>query len=239
MRSAILKSVLSVALCSIVAMLAMPCQAKTAKDGKYNPVSALAKDQNPLRWQQQLKWTAGAYELEYPELKLLGWREVGVLNNQKDIDEFIAGNVDKDKLYSHIIDYKNKKYEIAPLSQLAKKYDVWKNANFDSAKRAYGDKLVGVKVVELQWQYKGKKFVEKIAVTDKHDEVCEFIHTKLHRGATVSSCEGSFTHEEKKMIITVLNRTQASISCFMPKSISLSSIPSLFAKARLRITPRE
>ena len=171
MRSAILKSVLSVALCSIVAMLAMPCQAKTAKDGKYNPVSALAKDQNPLRWQQQLKWTAGAYELEYPELKLLGWREVGVLNNQKDIDQFIAGNVDKDKLYSHIIDYKNKKYEIAPLSQLAKKYDVWKNANFDSAKRAYGDKLVGEKVVELQWQYKGKKFVEKIAVTDKHDEM--------------------------------------------------------------------
>ena len=124
MRSAILKSVLSVALCSIVAMLAMPCQAKTAKDGKYNPVSALAKDQNPLRWQQQLKWTAGAYELEYPELKLLGWREVGVLNNQKDIDEFIAGNVDKDKLYSHVIDYKNKKYEIAPLSQLAKKYEI-------------------------------------------------------------------------------------------------------------------
>ncbi len=50
-----------------------------------------------------------------------------------------------------------------------------------------------------------------IIVTDKHEEVCEFIHTKLHRGATVSSCEGSFTHEEKKMIVTVLNRTQASI----------------------------
>lgn len=50
-----------------------------------------------------------------------------------------------------------------------------------------------------------------IIVTDKHDEVCDFIHTKLHRGATVSSCEGSFTHEEKKMIVTVLNRTQASI----------------------------
>ena len=50
-----------------------------------------------------------------------------------------------------------------------------------------------------------------IIVTSHHVDVCEFIHTKLHRGATVSSCEGSFTHEEKKMIVTVLNRTQASI----------------------------
>ncbi len=50
-----------------------------------------------------------------------------------------------------------------------------------------------------------------IIVTSKHEAVCDFIHTKLHRGATVSSCQGSFTQEEKKMIITVLNRTQASI----------------------------
>lgn len=50
-----------------------------------------------------------------------------------------------------------------------------------------------------------------IIVTSKHEEVCSFINNELHRGATVSRCEGSFSHEEKKMIITVLNRQQASI----------------------------
>lgn len=50
-----------------------------------------------------------------------------------------------------------------------------------------------------------------IIVTSKKDEVCAFINNELHRGATVTNVEGSFSHAEKKMIITVLNRTQASI----------------------------
>ena len=50
-----------------------------------------------------------------------------------------------------------------------------------------------------------------IIVTSHEREVCAFINNELHRGATVSKCEGSFSHEEKKMIITVLNRQQASI----------------------------
>lgn len=46
-------------------------------------------------------------------------------------------------------------------------------------------------------------------ITDKPDEVCEFINKKLHRGATVSACKGAFTDDEKKFIITVLKRNQA------------------------------
>lgn len=49
-----------------------------------------------------------------------------------------------------------------------------------------------------------------IIVTDKDVELCEFINNELHRGATVSMCTGSFTHDNKRMIITVLNRQQAS-----------------------------
>ena len=50
-----------------------------------------------------------------------------------------------------------------------------------------------------------------IIVTSKENEVCSFINNELHRGATVSDCEGSFSHEKKKMIITVLNRQQATM----------------------------
>ena len=48
-----------------------------------------------------------------------------------------------------------------------------------------------------------------IIVTNKEKEVCEYINSFLHRGATVSKCTGSYTGEEKSMIATVLNRTQA------------------------------
>ena len=48
-----------------------------------------------------------------------------------------------------------------------------------------------------------------IIVTQKEKEACDFIHNILHRGATISKCVGSFTGEEKSMITTVLNRTQA------------------------------
>ena len=46
-------------------------------------------------------------------------------------------------------------------------------------------------------------------ITDKDKEICEFINSELHRGATVSVCSGAFTGEDRKMIITVLNRNQA------------------------------
>ncbi len=46
-------------------------------------------------------------------------------------------------------------------------------------------------------------------ITSRDKEIVEFINNKLHRGATVSLCTGSFTHEDKKIIITVLSRTQA------------------------------
>lgn len=46
-------------------------------------------------------------------------------------------------------------------------------------------------------------------VTDKHEEICQFITDELHRGATVSECSGAFTNDKKMKIITVLNRHQA------------------------------
>lgn len=48
-------------------------------------------------------------------------------------------------------------------------------------------------------------------ITDKDKEICEFINKELHRGATVSLCTGAFTNDNKKMIVTVLNRGQATL----------------------------
>jgi uncharacterized membrane-anchored protein YitT (DUF2179 family) len=46
-------------------------------------------------------------------------------------------------------------------------------------------------------------------ITSHKDEICEHINTKIKRGATIIEAEGSFTHEKKYMIITVLGRMQA------------------------------
>ena len=46
-------------------------------------------------------------------------------------------------------------------------------------------------------------------ITTKPDEICRFINEELHRGATTTSCIGSFTGEKRTLILTVLKRNQA------------------------------
>lgn len=46
-------------------------------------------------------------------------------------------------------------------------------------------------------------------VTTRPDEISNFITHELHRGATVQDGEGAFHHDPKKVILTVMGRTQA------------------------------
>ena len=46
-------------------------------------------------------------------------------------------------------------------------------------------------------------------VTHKPDEVVAFIKGTLNRSATILSGEGAFTHEGRKVILTVMSRAQA------------------------------
>ncbi|MDD3336737.1 MAG: YitT family protein [Eubacteriales bacterium] len=46
-------------------------------------------------------------------------------------------------------------------------------------------------------------------ITSKPDEIVQFIVGQLHRGATEINGEGAFTHENKTVILTVVNRAQA------------------------------
>lgn len=48
-----------------------------------------------------------------------------------------------------------------------------------------------------------------IVVTDNGEQICEYIHKTLRRGATVSKCCGSYTGKEKSMVTAVLSRDQA------------------------------
>ena len=158
-------SAMCIALCSIAAIAT--CNA----ENKFKPIKSLPKGEKAHRWQQQLKWSADVNKEVFPELQLLGWREVGKFNNQEEIDKLLRDGVDKDRLYGHTIHNKEGKiegYEILPLSELAEKNAMFKNVTFEAAKSIYGSRIsTDDKIVELKWQYKGKEFIEKVAVTEK------------------------------------------------------------------------
>lgn len=46
-------------------------------------------------------------------------------------------------------------------------------------------------------------------ITDDPEPICDFIMNKLHHSATVTVGEGSFTHHSRKIVMTVVNRSQA------------------------------
>ncbi len=46
-------------------------------------------------------------------------------------------------------------------------------------------------------------------ICENPEPICEFILQKVHRSATVIDAQGAFTHSNKKIILAVMNRTQA------------------------------
>ena len=153
-----------IALCSIVAIAT--CNA----ENKFKPVKSLPKGEKAHRWQQQIRWCADANDIVFPELKLVGWREAGTLSNQSEMDNFLKEGAAMDRMYGYTTydeNHKPKAYEVLPLSELMQKDEVMKSATFENAQKVYGDKLLGAKVVELKWNYKGKDIFEKIAVIEK------------------------------------------------------------------------
>lgn len=46
-------------------------------------------------------------------------------------------------------------------------------------------------------------------VSDNAGTICDYIHKELNHSATIMSAEGSYSHEPKKVIMTVVNRDQA------------------------------
>ena len=46
-------------------------------------------------------------------------------------------------------------------------------------------------------------------ITDHPEPICDFIMNKLHHSATVTVGEGSYTHNNHKIVMTVVNRSQA------------------------------
>lgn len=46
-------------------------------------------------------------------------------------------------------------------------------------------------------------------ICDKPEPICDFITNELHRSATIFRAEGSYSHKEKTIILTVLKRSQA------------------------------
>lgn len=172
MRCEKIKSVLSIVLCSIVAMLTISCSKDIVQESEFNPVEFYEEDGQLPRWQEQLQWIADTFKNVFPELELAGWRNVGNLNSQEAIDKFLEEGLQDNKFFGHTIDAENRVYEVAPRSELMQKYGVWNENATAILKKQFKDKMpIGANIIELRWIYKGEEYIEKIAVTNEIDEL--------------------------------------------------------------------
>lgn len=48
-----------------------------------------------------------------------------------------------------------------------------------------------------------------VIITSKPDEICEYIMKTIHRGATVTQCNGAYTNDGRSLVMTVISRQQA------------------------------
>lgn len=172
MKRITFKSVLSIVLCSIVAMLAISCSKDIVQENEFETIEFYAKEGQLPRWQEQLQWISDTFEDVFPDLKLVGWRSIGSLNSQTEIEKFIEEGLQDNKFFGHTIDAENRVYEVAPRSELNQKYGVWNENATAILKKQFKDKMpIGANIIELRWIYKGEEYIEKIAVSNEIDEL--------------------------------------------------------------------
>lgn len=170
MKRITFKSVLSIVLCSIVAMLAISCSKDIVQENEFETIEFYAKEGQLPRWQEQLQWISDTFEDVFPDLKLVGWRSIGSLNSQTEIEKFIDDGLQDNKMFGHTIDVENKIYVVAPRSELMQKYGVWSDEAINPLKNDYNAIIpIGANIIELKWIYKGKEYFEKIAVSNEID----------------------------------------------------------------------
>ena len=164
--------IFNIALCSIVAMLTISCSKDYVQENQFETVEFSTRSGEVKRWQQQLEWTAGAYKSVFPELRLLGWRKIGTLNCDEAIEKFVEDGLQDNKMFGHTVDLEKEIYEIATRSELTQKYGVWDDNAIEIIKQQFIDAIpINAEIIELQWNYKGETFTEKIAVINGEDEL--------------------------------------------------------------------
>lgn len=170
MKNILLKSILGIVICSMVTIA--PCGQAIAQNKKFKPAKSLSSSNRASHWQQQVKWINDGCKKVFPELTLVGWREAGTLDSPEAIEKFVTEEMSEDKMFSHSVYEQGqiKDHVVATRTELNKRYGIWTDAHIEGIKSLFLKEFkTGEKIIELKWNYKGKEFIEKIAVSDKID----------------------------------------------------------------------
>ena len=219
MKRITFKSVLSIVLCSIVAMLAISCNGKIAKEEKFEPVEFSTKAESLYRWQEELEYLADTYKKHFPNLELVGWRNVGTLNSREAINKVIDDGFRDDAIIGHMVDFDAGVYTVAPLAEIAARYGVkepsFSREGFDKLIQHYKNRNIpiGTELVELDWKYKGQPFVEKIIVIKNYKDTGILFSTISHRIAIKDAAPPKWyakeVEERRQFVIDSLNTPEA------------------------------
>ena len=77
---------------------------------------------------------------------------------------------------------------------------------FDKALYSIIFQFVSTQILHIVYRTYMKQTL--LIVTDNADEICQAIYSNSHHGATIMNSEGSFKHEKRKMVYSVIARSE-------------------------------
>lgn len=77
---------------------------------------------------------------------------------------------------------------------------------FDNALYSIIFQFVSTQILHIVYRTYMKQTL--LIVTDNADEICQAIYSNSHHGATIMNSEGSFKHEKRKMVYSVIARSE-------------------------------
>lgn len=163
MRSAILKSVLSVALCSIVAMLAMPASL-SAKERNGNSAKAEANIEDCYWYKRFGELKSKVFN---NGLRLLDFEYVDKITTEKQKDDFVKQCLNDNAHMMYCPNSRYLRYEISTIKQIkAKAPSIYKYFKEHLIRRVERIKPNDTVIVKLKWEYNSKQFETFATVTD-------------------------------------------------------------------------
>ncbi|MBR2398545.1 MAG: hypothetical protein IKA96_01120 [Alistipes sp.] len=162
-----IKSVMSIVLCSIVAMLAMPnmLSAKTYYSNKTK--SKIVEEEH--HWQKKFNQLINK-EIK-DGLKLISYELIGKISTDKQKEAFIKKCLNEKAYVMYNNDNKLRSYEVATIKEIKKNnsqlYELFTIHIESSTSRIKPNEA---EIVCLTWEYNGKQFKSYAAVTDTFRE---------------------------------------------------------------------
>lgn len=113
-----------------------------------------------LIWKEQVEFVKECAEKNMKDLKLVGYKELGEISSQPQLDEYLKRTFADDTKGVFYLNETGTRYEILPLKEgREKERSMRQKDTYDLIQKQLTKELkIGMELIELQWEYKGEAF---------------------------------------------------------------------------------